>query len=186
MGLRHNLALDFPDTGSPYVLRISDLSVYVPALPVECPRLDITIPGFSSPVYITDIQPEGNWNLTDSNLGIQSSALSQAALPDGIYTIRYSVAPNAKVFVLYYHLRLTNTMNRLESLYCRMRMPVCSQKDKEALEDMSLLRAYLAGAKADVERCHNLKRGEMLYYHSLRMLQRLSQCHTGDGCTGCF
>ena len=99
MAIKHHLALEIVDTACDHVLPIIDISTYASMLPVECPRLDITLPGFYQPVYL-DVEPHFNEAITAVRLGMQNEDNNGlATLPDVIYTIRYSVAPNDYVFV---------------------------------------------------------------------------------------
>ena len=112
MASKHILSLDVLETANCSILNIIDTSVYSDLLPVTCPELLITPPGFSAPALI-DVQPGFNLPLNACSLGIQTTSCNTAinTLPDGIYIIKYQVAPADKVYVEYNHLRTTELLS---------------------------------------------------------------------------
>jgi hypothetical protein len=113
MANKHILSLDIPDTLNLSVLRVVDTSTYSTELAVACPTLQVLVPGFTDPVSVTMVQG-GETLITACTLGIQTTNCDTTltSLPDGIYVIRYSVAPNDKVFVEYNYLRITAAVNK--------------------------------------------------------------------------
>ena len=76
MAIKHTLALDIPDTACENIIRIWDASVYGEGLDIDCPRLDIYLPGFSMPIYYTEAEglaPNFVLNLSTSDLGITAA-----------------------------------------------------------------------------------------------------------------
>ena len=126
MAIKHRLALEILDTACDHALKISDMSSYGQGLPVECPRLDITLPGFYQPIYLDNLTPGFNEIITMITLGYQeSNATSLNGFPDGLYLIRYSVSPNDKVFVTYNHLRTTCITNEYYRELCKLQLAEC-------------------------------------------------------------
>jgi hypothetical protein len=83
--IRHTLALDIPDTACDTILRIWDASVYGEGLDVDCPRLDIWLPGFVIPKYFTELAPDFVLTLDAKDLGLQHpQAETPLSLPDGL------------------------------------------------------------------------------------------------------
>ena len=72
---QHVLSLEVPDTLNTCILRVADTSIYNNQIPVACPLLQITLPGFNQPAQFTDaeIQPGFNLNLTACDLAVQRS-----------------------------------------------------------------------------------------------------------------
>ena len=50
---QHKLSVEAPDTLNTFILRLVDTSVYDPNMAVDCPILEITLPGFTHPVQFT-------------------------------------------------------------------------------------------------------------------------------------
>lgn len=105
----HVLSLEVPDTMNKCVLRIMDTSIYNTQKPPTCQLLQITPPGWTRPIEFNEgvISPGFSVNLTACDLEMQTvnCGSSYSDLPDGIYIIKYSVAPNDIVYVEYNHLR---------------------------------------------------------------------------------
>jgi hypothetical protein len=176
MALKHILALDVPDTACENILRIQDASIYATGLDVDCPRLDIYLPGYTVPVYITEgLTPAFTVNLSSVDLGlIPINDPSITDLPDGVYTIRYSVSPNDLVYVQYYHLRTTKTMNAYYKEVCKVQLQACepTPEQHEKLHDLRYIKMYLDAAKAKAEYCHSPKDAADMLQYAQRLLKK--------------
>ena len=181
---QHALSLEFPDTLNNCLLRIVDMSTYNQNVPVECPKLQITAPGFTTTAEITDMGTEFAVNLTACDLDLQLTNCESYRndLPDGVYVIRYSVAPNDVVYVEYNHLRVSQALNKINNLLCCLDVPNCEPVGpmKEKLREINLLSTMLKAAKAKVEYCHNPEEGMAIYTYVLAKLDKLS-CSCGCG-----
>lgn len=180
MAIKHNLSLEIPHIGCENVLRIVDTSSYGRNLAIICPRLDITLPGFNSPVYITqyqgeDLQPYFSVNISAVELDLQPESNSGIMqLPDGLYTIRYSVSPNDKVYVEYYHLRTSITENIYYRELCRLQLEPCepSAETKQKLNDLRYIKMYLDAAKAKAEYCNAPNQAVDMLGYANRLLDK--------------
>lgn len=174
--LRHNLALDVPDTACENILRICDASVYAQGLAVDCQRLDIYLPGYTVPVYITEGLSEAFCiNLSASDLGlipVNNPAITE--LPDGLYTIKYSVSPNEQVFVEYYHLRITATLNIYYRELCKVQLSTCepTPEQHEKMHDLRYIKMFLDAAKAKAEYCHSPKDASNMLAYAQKLLKK--------------
>jgi hypothetical protein len=171
----HQLSLDIPCTNNPRVFRIFDTSLYDPDIPVKCPLLQITSPGFNQPVNI-EVLPNFNLVLNACTLGVQVHDCGQTSqvLSDGIYVIRYSVSPNDKVFVEYTHLRTTQFVNKYNQMLCKLEISACepSAEIKEKLKELRLIKSFIDAAKVKVEECHENELGmELLLYAQKRLMK---------------
>jgi hypothetical protein len=184
MAQKHQLSLELPDTNNIRVMRLFDTSLYAEGLPVDCGTLSITSPGFNLPVNI-EVLPGFNTVLTACTLGLQTTGCQDASqpLPDGIYTIRYSVAPNTSVFVEYQHLRVTQTANRYFNLLGELELGTCEPDAdiKEQLSELRLIKSFIDAAKAKVEYAHDPESGMMLLVYAKKRLDKL----TSDKCNHC-
>jgi hypothetical protein len=184
---QHVLSLEAPDTLNKCILRVVDTSIYNPQSTPKCPLLQITLPGFNTPVQFTDaeIAPGFSLNLTACDLGLQTANCGSmfTDLADGIYIIRYSVSPNDLVYVEYNHLRITCALNKVQGVYCDLDLAACEPPEtlKQKLNQIRLIQQYLNAAKAQVEFCHQPKKGMELYRYAIRLLDKLT-CTT---CTTC-
>jgi hypothetical protein len=175
MAYKHQLSLEVPDTNNCSVFRIFDTSIYDTHVPVTCGTLEITSPGYNQPVSI-EVLPLFNLVLNGCTLGIQTSGCGTMSerLPDGIYTIRYSVSPNSQVFVQYHYLRICQTNNKYFNELCKLELAACEpQPDvKEQLDELRLIKSFIDAAKAKVEQCDDLQQGMDLFMYAQKRLQK--------------
>ena len=175
MAIKHRLSLDILDTACDTVLKISDASAYGQGLPVECPRLDITLPGFYQPIYIENLLPGFIENITMVILGYQeANADSLNTFPDGIYTIKYSVSPNDKVYKIYYHLRTTCIMNEYYRELCKLQLAECEPtvEVQQKLKDLRYIEMLIKAAKAKAEYCNSTNQATDMLGYARRMLSK--------------
>ena len=174
---KHVLSLDVPETLNTKILRIVDTSVYSSVLEVACPILQILTPGAVDAISI-NTSAGGEKIITACNLELQLTECDTTLteLPDGIYSIRYSVAPNDKVYVEYIHLRMSKALKLYYDIYCSINLSGCEplKDEKDKLYTLRLYRSMLDGAKAKVEYCHNPDEGIAIYNYVYSKLQKLS------------
>jgi hypothetical protein len=185
---QHKLSLEALDVMNDCVLRIVDTSVYSTSVPVECPILEITLPGFKYSIQFGEattpaIAPGFMLNLTACDLELQFDNCGSkfTAFPDGIYTIKYSIAPNDEVYVEYNHLRITQALNCYQKIMCDIDVADCEPTKEIAkqLEQLRMIKMYLEAAKAKVETCHEPKKGMQLYSYAMKLLSKFEckSCH---------
>lgn len=194
MAYKHQLSLEVPDTNNCSVFRVVDTSIYDEHVPVTCPKLEITSPGFNEPVVIDVVLSEDpttnapinfSYILNGCTLGIQTSGCGQYSerLPDGIYTLKYSVSPNDKVFVEYYYLRTCMTDNKYFNELCKLELAACEPdaEVKAQLNELRLIRSFIDAAKAKVEQCNDLQEGIELLFYAQKRLQK----YADGSCANC-
>lgn len=185
---KHILSLEIPDTMNKCILRVVDTSVYATGIPVTCPLLQITAPGFMHPVNFStpSVTPGFSLNITACDLELQTSDCGTVFydVPDGIYIIKYSVEPKDLVYVEYNHLRITCANNKVKAVYCDLQLGACDPPAniKDKLNQIRLIQQYLLAAKAYVEDCRDPKRGMELYRYAVKLLDKMS---CGSSCKTC-
>lgn len=175
---KHTLSLEIPDTLNECIMCVMDTSVYADKPPIECPYLDILSPGFTCAVRL-DVTPDFcKLNLTACDLGLQTDNCGTVfnIIPDGIYVIKYSIAPNEFVFVEYNHLRTTEALNKVNKALCALDVAACDPlpEIKEKLRELRLIEMLLKAAKAKVEFCHIPGQGMDLYEYAVKRLDKLT------------
>ena len=111
------------------ILIVKDASWYNSEVPVTNARIDLQYPGstdyFSIPVgkNFTYVINSNTLNITNVT---HSDNLSE--LPDGIWTIKYSICPNDELFVEYTFLRNTKQLIKWHNLYCSLQIDRCAKK----------------------------------------------------------
>lgn len=167
------------DTRNDCILCISDTSIYDQScLKIECPYLDVLVPGYKCAVRIEVTPGFCNLCLTacDLELQIENCGKTFNSLPDGVYAIKYSVSPNEHVFVEYNYLRITEALNEINKTYCNLNLsggePLETEKIK--LNKLRYIETLIKAAKAKVEYCHSPKEGMDLYNFALKKLKKLT------------
>jgi len=172
----HQLFLDIPTTANPRILRIMDSSIYTDKLPVTCETLQITIPGFNTPITIT-VESGFNSVFNACDLGLQTQYCGNVSniIPDGIYIIRYSVSPNDQVFVEYNHLRVTQFLNDYYQKLADIELSACepSADIKARLNELRLIKSFIDAAKAKVEYEHDNQEAMTILEYAQTRLQKL-------------
>jgi hypothetical protein len=177
----HILSLEVPTVMNPCILKIFDTSVYSNLLPVTCPTLNITVPGFGYSIQLDTTQDFVD-TITACDLQLQTTDCGTVNIdiPDGIYIIKYSVSPNEIVYVEYNHLRITQALNKYYNVLCDVDANACDPplKIKQRLEELRLIYMYLQAAKGKVEFCHEPQKGMSLYNYAMKLLNKMT-------CTNC-
>lgn len=101
---------------------------------------------------------------------------SRAAIADGIYVIRYSVAPNDRTYVEYNHLRITGIMKSYYKKLCEIDVTPCepSTKQQDRYREMNLIKLMIDAAKAKVEYCQSPTEGMHLYNFAKKKLEKIT------------
>lgn len=174
---KHILSLEVPATNNMKVFRVQDTSQYSSLLDIDCSRLTITSPGFSQPRVI-DVMPGFNLVLNACTLGLQQVGCSENSypLPDGIYIINYSVAPNDKVYVEYNHLRTTQMENLLFKQIAKLELSACepSADIKVQLKELRMIKDFIDAAKVKVEYANEPEKGMELLLYAQKLLDKYS------------
>lgn len=185
MSYKHQLSLEIPETNNCKVFRVIDTSIYDGHLDVTCAQLEITSPGFNEPVVIEVAVPNFNYVLNACTLGIQTAGCGTTSktLPDGIYTVVYSVSPNEEVYVKYHYLRVCQTVNKYFNKLCELEMAACEPEAdvKDELAELRLIKSFIDAAKAKVEQCDDLEAGMELLIYAQNRLQKFGR----PGCSTC-
>ena len=195
MSYKHQLSLEIPDTNNCYIFRVIDTSLYNSNVPVTCAKLEITSPGFNEPEIIDVVLAEDpiteqpvnfNYTLNACTLGLQRSDCDNSSSPlvDGVYTVKYSVSPNDKVFVEYSYLRTCQITNKYFNELCKLELAACepTPQVKAQLNELRLIKSFIDAAKAKVEQCGELEEGTNLLAYAQKRLQKYS---SEGGCSSC-
>lgn len=180
--MKHQLSLEVPETANEKIFRVLDSSVYVDNMTITCAYLQITAPGFTSPVQI-EVAPNYNMTLTACALGLQSEDCLEdmACLPDGIYKLQYSVSPSDKLYVEYNFLRETSVLNSYFKELAKLELKGCDTEEcfKDQLKDLGLIKSLLDAAKAKVEYTNEPEDGMDLFLFAKKKLRTYttSCCH---------
>jgi hypothetical protein len=176
----HQLRLEIPEVLNTCILKIMDMSTYSDIVPITCPTLNITLPGFTYSTQL-DFTPNSSVALNACDLQIQTNQCDEVNydLPDGIYVIKYSVSPNDVVYVEYNHLRISMALNKYKSILCKLDLSNCEPTKKilDKVEELKKIKIYLDTAVAKVETCHEPQKGMSLYNYAIALMDKLDCTH---------
>lgn len=119
---------------NPRILVVKDASFYNPDIEPSGGFIELQYPG--SEDYISFDIASGFVEIINSNtLGITNTQSSKnlADLPDGIWTLNYSICPNDELFVEYTFLRNVLQKIKYANAYCKLDLNKCSKRDYENL-----------------------------------------------------
>lgn len=178
--MKHDLNLLVVETYNINLLKISDLSTYIKDMEIKCGILQITAPGFVSPVQI-EVEPEFDLILDACALGIQRSGCGEDrySIPDGLYNIKYSISPNDKVYVEYDYLRVTKTLDSYYKELAKIEAKGCPLEDcnQKKLKDLRDIKSYIDIAQAKVSYLNDPEEGiSMLKYANKKLNSNCKDC----------
>lgn len=171
--MKHQLSLEVPDSNNCKILRVIDTSKYIEDFTTTCEYLQVTAPGFLSPVQI-EVDPGFNLILTACSLGLQTTECGdeQYNLPDGVYNIKYSISPNTEVVVEYNYLKVSQILNHYYRELASLEIHGCPIEycAKEKLKSLTELKSFIDVAKAKVEYFNEVKEGvDILKYANKKL-----------------
>lgn len=174
------LQVDYQDSNNPKTFRLVDDSEYNPKIPVINGRLEITPPGFSYS-QIFDVKPYFSMALNASILGIlkTKSVSLLADLPDGIYHIKYSIAPNAELFVEYDYFRTVKLMDKYSRIVCGLldkKLDYTVREFDDIKKEILWIHQLIDASKYKVEICDEAEKGLNLYNEAGHILNKYIGC----------
>jgi hypothetical protein len=162
-------------------LGVADASTYNTNPPVvTSPTIEITMPGFA-PVFIP-------FNVNDFNifnsasLGLSVVGDPLIPLPDGIYTLTYSVAPAYQNFVTKTIIRVDQLQEKFDNAFMKLDMMECDLAIKtQAKVDLNSVYYMIQGSIAAANNCA-VDTSNKLYVQANKMLNNFIK--TNCGCSG--
>lgn len=161
-------------------LGVADASVYPTNPPVVSgATIEITVPGFGTfvkPFAVND------FNIyTTSNLGITEPGID-TPLPDGVYRLKYSVAPAYKNFVQKSIMRVEQLQEKFDGAFMKLDMMECDRAIKtQAKVDLTSIYFFIQGSIAAANNCAE-QEAMKLYNQANRMLDNFLR--NNCGCSG--
>ena len=161
-------------------LGVLDVSTY-PTIPpvVTSPTIEITPPGFESVFKPFSVL---QYNIFDSSdLGISPSG-EQLPLPDGIYRLKYTIAPANQYFVEKSIMRTDLIQEKFDSVFMTLDMMECDRAIKtQAKVNLSSIYFFIQGAIAAANNCA-VNEAVKLYNQADMMLNNMLK--NNCGCSG--
>lgn len=164
-----NLDIQLIDTYSLNTLALADISDY-DNLVIKNPTLEISAPGFNKQVVF--FTPKQINVYTPADLKIDCD--KEAGLPDGIYTIKYSIFPNIDNVVEKYFFRTNIIENAYQQAVLSILQGKCSCKSDYNKEILSI-RLLMEGAVAASSK-NQIELSYQLYNKASEKINRIKNC----------
>lgn len=162
-------------------LGIADASIYPTNPPVvSSPTIEITVPGFdvvSLPFNVND------FNIFNSlSLGLSTFGQPLLPLPDGVYKLRYTVAPAYENFVEKTIIRVEQLQEKFDEAFMKLDMMECDRAIKTQQKvDLNTIYFFIQGAIAAANNCA-VAESNKLYNQANMMLNNFIK--NNCGCSG--
>jgi len=146
------LDLVYMDTHRADSFAIADTSVYPTGFIKVNPTLEVTVPGFS-PKSIT-FTPSSIQVYNSNTLGITCDDCELSNLPDGIYTVKYTLTPAYQYYVERSFMRTNMIYSKLDSYFLKLDFMQCDQALKESQKKvLDTIEFFIEGAIAAADKC---------------------------------
>lgn len=178
------MTLDFLviNTYNTATLGVADISVYDTQPPnVSAPTMEITIPGYTSAVSIPFIPQD--FNVYNSViLGLNPLSGGMQPLPDGVYYMKYSVAPAFTNFVEKNIMRTEKIQEKFDNAFMKLDMMECDSAIRtQAKVDLNSIYYMIQGSIAAANNCA-IDTANKLYAQADRQLNNFIK--NNCGCSG--
>jgi len=180
MAANTQLDIIVPPSYSVKLLAITDASVYPDDPPlVSAPSIEIEIPGFGT--KILPFKPLETNIFASDTLGITEVGCKQA-LPDGIYYLKYSVAPAYLNYVEKTIMRVDKLQEKFDNAFLKLNMMECDSALREQSNvTLNTINFFIQGSLAAANNCAE-KEANKLYHQADNMLDTFIKSNCG--CTG--
>jgi hypothetical protein len=159
-------------------LGIADASTY--ASTPSAPTIEITVPGFG---LVTLPFVPNDFNIFNStSLGITGVGDTLLPLPDGVYQLKYSIAPAYSNFVERSIMRVDQIQERFDEAFMRLDMMECDRAIKtQDKVNLNSIYFFIQGAIAAANNCA-VADANKLYNQATKMLNNFMR--GGCQCSG--
>jgi len=167
---------------NPKLLIVKDASYYNPDVAVTNAKLDLQYPNSNEYVNIP-VGKNFSYIINSNTIGLtnvnNSDVLSD--LPDGLWTIKYSICPNDELYVEYTFLRNVKQLIKYHNLFCQIEIDKCNKK--QYLEDLKKIREIkdlIDAAQYLADDCGKYEKSIELYNEAEEMLNEFTNdCKCG-------
>lgn len=168
------------DIANSFNLGIADISVYPTGFNIVSPHLQITPPGYKA--VIVEFTPR-SLNLFDSEaLGITCDGETKVKIPDGLYTIKYTITPAYTYYVEKTFFKVDNLLEHLDALFIGLDLTACddslNEKDTRKLNEINM---YIQFAIACANKCANSYAIDS-YQKAVKLINKYSKSHVQLKC----
>lgn len=139
-------------TYNPKTLGIADASTYADDLVIQSPTLEVTMPGLGL-VSISFVPNDFNV-LTSGVLEITEPTEDSVDLPDGVWTIKYSIYPSHEYSVTKSILKIDQLQQKFDQAFMTLDIMECDQAiKKQSKVELNSIWFLIQGAVAAANNC---------------------------------
>lgn len=161
-------------------LGVADISTYPDSPPVQAPTLEVTIPGFG--LVSIPFTPEEFNVLNSGILEITAPGEDLTPIPDGVYTLTYSVTPAFENFVTKTIIRVDQLQEKFDEAFMKLDMMECDLAIKtQSKVELNTIYFFIQGAIAAANNCA-VDVANKLYLQASKQLTNFTKRNCG--CSG--
>jgi len=133
-------------------LGIADISTYPDSPPVQAPTIEITVPGFG--VVSIPFVPNDFNVFNSTSLELTSGTDDLLPIPDGVYTLTYSVTPAFENYVTKTIIRVDQLQEKFDEAFMKLDMMECDMAiKKQSKVELNTIYFLIQGAIAAANNC---------------------------------
>ncbi len=169
------------NTFNKLTLGVIDISTYPVSPPISSPIITIEIPNGFGSVSLPFIPNDFNVFNSES-LGLSDPLSPLTPLPDGVYTLTYSVDPASENFVTKTIMRVDVLQEKFDDAFMKLDMMECDGPiKKQAKVDLNSIYFFIQGSISAANNCA-IDTSNTLYIQADRMLCNFNKRNCG--CSG--
>lgn len=174
-GTSVKLDLVLIDVNNPNIIGIGDMSVYPAGFNISSPSIQITPPGFNS--VVLTFTPNSINLFNSLALGITCTGQDLVSLPDGLYTIKYTIAPAYTYYIEKTFMRVYNIQESLDGIFVGMDITQCDKEISDGLNrKINEIQRYIQFSIASANKCANIYAIEA-YDKASRLIRKYNKSH---------
>lgn len=159
---------------------IADISTYPDSPPVQAPTIEITVPGFG--IVSIPFTPNDFNVFNSTSLELTSATEDLLPIPDGVYTLTYSVTPAYENFVTKTIIRVDQLQEKFDEAFMKLDMMECDMAiKKQSKVELNTIYFLIQGAIAAANNC-NIDVSNKLYQQAAKQLAHFEKRNCG--CSG--
>jgi hypothetical protein len=158
-------------------LGIADISTYPDSPPVQSPTIEITIPGFG--VVSQPFVPDEFNVFNSTTLELTDAGDDIVPIPDGLYTLTYSVTPAYTNYVTKSIYRVDQLQEEFDKAFMKLDMMECDLAiKKQSKFELNTIYFFIQGAIAAANNCA-IETANKLYLQAAKQLSQFNKQNCG-------
>jgi len=161
-------------------LGVADISTYPDSPPVQAPTIEITVPGFG--IVSIPFVPNDFNVFNSTSLELTAVGEDLLPIPDGVYTLTYSVTPAFENYVTKTIIRVEQLQEKFDEAFMKLDMMECDLAiKKQSKVELSTIYFLIQGSIASANECA-VDVANKLYLQASKMLTNF--INNNCGCSG--